>query len=333
MGNENEQSVYDEFEQDGDMNLLGGDFDEPAKEEPPVDNGDGVEQKDTVDGQDGVGSPKESTPDGQPSPPDNGQEPGTEEGKEQEPQRDPVIPRARFDEVNKRLQDERRNNEALEARVRELEGRDQQAQQPQPQDETVNKHEEEVDIADLERQWQEAILDDEGDRALELRMQINAEIRRQAREEALDTYGEQETARQRKSSAEQAQKLLDQTANEIAGAYPELNMAAATGNQEKVDEVVDWRNFLITSKGMAPHEALREAAKRVLGEPRVVDKDKFIDPRTNDAVQRGLKDSDNQPPTNQDGLGVRATGVGYPVPDDQDAWDKTPDKEREKLLQ
>jgi hypothetical protein len=240
--------------------------------------------------------------------------------------------------VNHNLRNERERNDALEARIRELEGRSQQEEQGQQNGDANNdsKKPEPIDLTEKEREYAEALVDDDYETAAKIRTEINAEIRRQATEDAVQQYGQQQAREREQAEADKQQDLLNQAADDVANTYPELNMAAETGDQAKVDEVVQWRNFLITSENMPAHEALRVAAKRVLGDPAKENgggQQQQENKRQGNAINRGLKDSESQPPTNQDGIGARAAGFESPAPEDQEEWERTPQKEREKHLQ
>ena len=129
------------------------------------------------------------------------------------------------------------------------------------------KMSETVDVAQLERDWHEAVMDDNTDKAVAIRSQINAEIKRQALEEASASYAAQKAADDQRREQMSVQQLLDQAAADVAKQYPELDLSADTGDKAKVAEVVEYRDFLISSKGVAPHEALQQAAKRIMGAP------------------------------------------------------------------
>lgn len=125
-----------------------------------------------------------------------------------------------------------------------------------------------VDIAQLEREWYEAMLDDNTDKMVEIRGEINSEIARKTREEITGELRAEQSAKEQQATAITAQQLLDKAAAETVKQYPELDTSDGAGDAEKVAEIVEYRDFLIESKGIAPHEALRKAAKRIMGEPK-----------------------------------------------------------------
>lgn len=139
-------------------------------------------------------------------------------------------------------------------------GKDDKQGAPEPKPELVNVHQ-------LEREWHEAILDDDPENAVAIRAKINAEIARQVREETTREFEAKLTAKEQEAENIKAQSLLDAAADEVAKAYPALDLGSDNGDKDKVAEVVEYRDFLIQSKGMPAHEALTLAAKRIMGEP------------------------------------------------------------------
>lgn len=125
-----------------------------------------------------------------------------------------------------------------------------------------------VDLEDLEQQYQEALDEADSAKALQLRGQINAELKRIAKAEAVSEFEALQSERQRAAEAKSAQQLLDDAAVDIAKQYPELDMAGEAADKEKIAEVVEYRDFLISSKGIPAHEALKKSALRVMGEPK-----------------------------------------------------------------
>lgn len=327
-------AILSDFESDADMALLGGDFDKGVDSAEVQNTESGGEEtaasQQDADGDQGKATTIDGAESGKGSDGDDSGAAGTPEDHEAAP-----IPRARFNEVNSKLKEEREARERLEARILELEQAATATQQPatghrqDTQDHAVQQGGSDKVILDLERQYQEAIFEADDDKALEIRAQINAEVRRLAKEEALQAFEAKEQEKSKRAEADQAQALLQEAADELVKTYPILNT-----DQDKVAEVVEWRDFLISTKRIAPHEALKQAAVRVCGAPdaTTAKSESKVDQRTADAVQRGLADSRRQPPTGEDGIGVRATGVGAKTPESQSEYERLPQKEREKLL-
>lgn len=299
--------------------LLGGDFDDEQNL--------GDADKETKSAEDAIveESAKDNQAEDAGADADSNGNEKQESRENQKQERSPVIPRARFDEVNKSLKAEREAREALEARLEALENH------PQKTDEKTSH----PDVAELERQWHEALEEADTDKALEIRGLINAELKRQAREDALNDFEAKQAEKQRRDAAETAQSLLNDAAVEVAKAYPVLDVNSELSDESVIAEVVEYRDFLISVKGKPAHEALRIAAEKVVGKqpPLAPKEDPKKDTRQEKAVERGMKDSQRQPPTNEAGLGVRATGMSVALPDNQDDYDKIPDKERQRLLQ
>ena len=125
------------------------------------------------------------------------------------------------------------------------------------------------DITQLEREWHEAMLDDDTDKMVEIRGKINGEIARQTRAEITGEIRAEQAAREQQAQAITAQQLLDQAAAETVKQYPELDASNGEGDSAKIAEIVEYRDFLIASKGIPAHEALQVAAKRVMGDSKV----------------------------------------------------------------
>ena len=151
---------------------------------------------------------------------------------------------------------------------REIEAMNASNGQPSPQAKQEPDPAVQVDIVQLEREWHEAMLDDNADKAIEIRGKINGEIARRTREEITVELRAEQSAKDQQVATATAQQLLDKAAAETVKQYPELDTSDGAGDAEKVAEIVEYRDFLIASKGMPPHEALQKAAKRIMGEPK-----------------------------------------------------------------
>lgn len=112
-----------------------------------------------------------------------------------------------------------------------------------------------TDVDALERAAIDAMMEGDSDKALQLRSQINAELRRQAEETARVSITHELTARE-------TQRLFDSAVEKAVTAYPFLDSTSADGNPEAIKEVVEWRDFNI-AKGMSPADALLAAVNRV----------------------------------------------------------------------
>lgn len=229
--------------------------------------------------------------------------------------RDPVIPRARFDEVNAKLHAERQEREALQAELDRL----RQAQQA-----PVSAN---ASVADLEQQYFDAMMEGEKDKAVEIRARINADI--EARAEARAA----ERATQAITEREQASALNAVVASSIK-AYPFLDTNSDQVNQQAVSDVVEWRDFYM-AKGESAASALSRAVDRVApgyvieqapAKPVVTDK------RQQAALANGAKAANSQPPRVDAGVGNRAIPSGDSIIGDQAKWEKASDEERMRYL-
>lgn len=240
-------------------------------------------------------------------------EPDKEQKKEPEHERErsQQIPRERFDEVNAKLKAERETREVLEA---ELAAFRQPRQEELPQD-----------LVELERQAMAALVEGDGRKSLSIRAEINAALLRQA----------EERVEQRLNLRDQEQAIARQEAlfrNAVAKtlqSYPMLD--SASGNQEAIDEVVEWRDFYI-NKGMPWHQALHKAAERVMpsygaAEPGGTEPDT----RRESAIRRNAAAANAQPAAPEAGVGTRSVPMRK-APEKQEDWEKLPAAERERML-
>ena len=235
------------------------------------------------------------------------------EAREVEPeQRSPTIPRARFDEVNAKLHQEREEKAALQA---ELEKIRQQTKADNPSG---------VDIDSLEDQYHDAIYDGDKDKAKALRSQINAELEARAERRAADRAVAEISNRE-------ANSRLLAVVGEVVKTYPFLDSAGPNANPDAIAEVVEWRDFYM-SKGMAAHEAVAKAAAKVApGYINGQSEPEKPDVRKQAALERNAKDAAAQPPANVTGIGNRATPI-KPKIDTVKDWESLSAKEREEIL-
>lgn len=174
----------------------------------------------------------------------------------------------------------------------------------------------------------EAFFAGDKDRALEIRREINAEIRRQAEEAA--TRRAADLVR-----AERTRNDLHSVATQAVAAYPFLN--DNNGDNAAMREVLEWREFY-ESKGEPPAHALAKAVSKVAPQfaTRQQQKaDQVPEPKKDErkaaAIARNTADGKAQPPAMDAGVGNRAAP---PLPEvsSQEDWEKLPESERERLL-
>ena len=226
--------------------------------------------------------------------------------------RDPVIPRARFDEVNAKLHAAREEAEQLRAAL-------EAKASPEPASA--------VDVDALEDQYFEAILDGDKDKAKGLRSKINAEIYNKAEAASTAAVSASLSQREAKTSFE---KAVAQTVTD----FPFLDSNSPESSPEAIAEVVEWRDFYI-AKGDSPASALQKAAQKVAPlyataspdtQPQVTDK------RKQAAVANAAKANAAQPPRVDAGVGNRSIPAGDSIVGNQDKWEKASEAERMRFL-
>lgn len=308
--------LISEFEEPADMSLLSGEDDAETDEDKGQIPDGGEPEVDTGKADDtGIDTGDTGTDTG-----------ATDATGEEKPARSPQIPRERFDEVNTKYKDEKAARERLEAELAAL--RKGNVDVEPEADNGEKQPDGKVNIIDLEREYYNATMDGEEDRAIEIRAQINAELVKQAKAEVSQEIEEKQTAKERKAAEKAALDALEATAESVMERWPVLDIKNG-GDKATVDKVVKWRDFLIMTEGLPMHEALEQAAENVLGASDIQPNRK-TDARREAAVKRNLAESGQQPPASTGGIGNRATGVV--IPEGQDAWEKTPAKDRERLL-
>jgi len=228
--------------------------------------------------------------------------------------RSPVIPRARFDEVNAKLHAEREQVEALRAQL----AAQQQSQQP----EAVGQ----VDVVALEKEYFAAMMAGEEDKAIEIRGQINNELFSRAEASAADRVTKQLGEREAKSS-------LDSVVAQAVSTYSFLDVNSADSNTEAIAEVVELRDFYMF-KGDPLHVALSKAVAKV-GPTYSAQSNSVAaaptDTRKAAALARNALDAMAQPPAQVAGVGNRAAPP-QPKIETQKDWEKLTDAERDSLL-
>lgn len=203
-----------------------------------------------------------------------------------------MIPKARFDEVNDTAKELRRQNELL---MQALAGQGKLPAAPAPAPAAA----EPVDVDKLEADYVTALLDGNTEDALKLRRTINAELRRQAADEAVEVQTKQSEA-----------QAFAAEVRSIYADYPELNNKGDKADAAAIAEVVEWRDFLVDRKGLPYHTALRQAADRVAAargwDKADGDEPKPTNTRTEEQRRRNAQANLDQPPVMDGGVGNRA---------------------------
>lgn len=236
-----------------------------------------------------------------------------------QPERAPVIPRARFDEVNAKLHAEREEKEALRAQLEAL------RQAPDKVDEQA------VSINDLERQYLTAVMSGEEDSAIAIRAKINAELQTQAETRATEKMMAQMSAKEEaKAKAADDAKVASVVEQSLA-AYQFLDPSSPDANQEAINDVVGWREAYV-SQGFGFSDALQKAVAKVAPMyAAVTAKDIPVDTRKQTALSRNASAANAQPPGSVAGVGNRSVPQ-TPKVETQKDWEKLSASEREAIL-
>lgn len=240
-----------------------------------------------------------------------------EEKPEPKQDREQVIPRARFDELNAKLHQERQEKEELRVQL-------EAAQKP------VAKTVGNVDIAALENEFYEAMMSGEQEKAVAIRSQINEEIF--ARAEASSTEKVS-----RKLSEREAKAELEKVAADVMNEFPFLDVNGPQANADAIAEVVEWRDFYV-SRGDSLASALSKAVNKVApsfatvaatpGQQTPAPK---VDPRKQAAINRNITDAAAQAPAPVAGIGNRTTPPAPKIETQKD-WESLSVAEREAIL-
>lgn len=238
------------------------------------------------------------------------QEPDEEE--QAQPKRDPVIPRARFDEVNAKLHAAREEAEQLRAALAAK-----QEQAPAG-----------VDVDDLEDQYYDAIMSGDKDEAKKIRAQINSDL--YARAEATSAAV---VSRQLAEHAAEAQ--FHQVVNQAVTVYPFLDSGSKYANKAAIDDVLSWRG-MYEAQGHSKANALAMAVNKVgpyYHLPAPAEEEPPVDTRKKRALRLAAETAVLQPPRVDDGVGTRAIPASREILGNQDKWDRASESERMRFLQ
>lgn len=229
------------------------------------------------------------------------------------PKRDPVIPRARFDEVNAKLHAAREEAEQLRAALAAK-----QEQAPAS-----------VDVDDLEDQYYEAIMAGDKEEAKKIRSQINSDL--YARAEATSTAV---VSRQLAEQAAEAQ--FQQVVKQAVTVYPFLDSASKSMNEAAIAEVLSWRG-MYEAQGHSKANALAMAVNKVgpyYHRPAQEQAEEApVDTRKQKAMRLAAETAVLQPPRVDDGVGTRAIPVSKEILGNQDKWERASESERMRFLQ
>lgn len=247
-----------------------------------------------------------------------------------EPEREHVIPRARFDEVNAKY---RANQEEVERLRAELNAAKTAAVPEVP---VATYAEVAAELAELARQEYDAMVEGDKDKAVELRLK-SEEIRDARAKQAAFALLQQE---QEKAAQVEAQKAMaadvSATVAQALEAYPFLDSNSPDANQEAIAEVVEWRDFYI-SKGESPAIALARATNKIAphyataAPAAQVPAPSKTDTRKQEAMTRNAAESKQQAPAQVAGVGNRINPPVMKV-ETQAQWEKLSKEDRAALL-
>lgn len=227
------------------------------------------------------------------------------------------VPQSRFNEVNARRKAAEQEAERLQAendalKAERAAGSDKPAKQEQTQ---AGKAQEapDFDVDAKEQAYMDALMEGDTDAAKQIRREINTHFMEQASSHARQSARAELEERQKAQEQAHAGKLLADTANAVVSDFPFLDDPA----HSEVLEMIEVRRDALIAKGVAGHDALRQAADFIA--PRFAPEgftpaksSEKTAPKTDlrqaAAVERGAKASIAQPPVPAAGMGNRATG-------------------------
>lgn len=215
-----------------------------------------------------------------------------------------TIPHARFNEVNEARKEaqrlaelERQRADALETELRTLRA-------GKPAATTEAPAAPEFDEVAKEREYADALMEGDLDKAGKVRSEINRELRRQAAQDAIEQQRATEDAKQLSAVAKQAE-----------ADYPYLSTPEG---QDVLDMILLSRDQR-ARKGIPMHQALADAVAAIA--PKFAPADDAppsrelqtpapaTDTRTTQAIARGRAAAEAQPPAVQAGIGNRASAA------------------------
>lgn len=220
-----------------------------------------------------------------------------------------MIPHARFNEVNAARKAAQERADALERELAAL--RQQQSSAAPAPAPAAAPAAPEFNEAEREKDYANALMDGDVDKAAQIRAEINRHLRNQA---ALDAREQQRREAQQQREAVEAEELSAASAKAIQD-FPYLN---TPDGEEALELIVAARNRRV-AQGMPIAQALTEAVAAIAPKfapagaatpsRELPGNNPKQDTRTTQAIQRGAQATIAQPPAIQAGVGNRATAV------------------------
>jgi len=234
------------------------------------------------------------------------------------------VPHARFHEVNEKAKLLAAENEELKRKL---------GSQAGGGDEPGAQADEQVfDFVAREKEYADALIDGDNERAAKIRSEIRAAERAELQEQMRHDL-EQESAQR------EVVRLFQSETQKVLTDYPQLNDAG--GDADAITDVVDLRDVYI-SRGDPAHVALRKAADKVAlqnGWTKLKADEESEAQRTarqarqQEARQRAADASMRQPPQMRGGAGDRGKGEKLDLDNiSQEQYEQLPQSERDQLL-
>ncbi len=266
---------------------------------------------------------------------DDGEQDGVEqdEGEEAEPEeekpatkRDPVIPRARFDEIHSQWKAEQERAARLEAELHAL-------RQPKQEE----KHPDAVDLRELKQRLFDSRLDPDADQDEidKIEDQIEAERDRRAEARAEARIAERERIREAEAAqmaARQQEAEAQTEATKLVEKYPWLDSVSGNGDPEAIAEVIALRDVYFRNGQSLSAALVKSAGVIAKARGEASQPINTRDERRNLALVEAARSAAAQPTRGDAGVGNRAMPADKSILDDQDAYEKADEKERMRLL-
>ena len=211
------------------------------------------------------------------------------------------IPKARFNEVNEARKEAEARAEALQRELDAYKMQQQPGNAPAPAPTPAAPAAPEFDVDAAEQKYIELLMEGETAEATKLRSQINRHVAAEAAQQAI--------AIQKEAAA---RVDLQTVADKAVETWPYLNTPEGA---DALDLIKASRDANI-ARGMAPAKALQLAVDKIapkfapaedLTPPKVDGAKTPVDTRTTNAIARGTRAAEAQPPVVQAGIGNRAT--------------------------
>lgn len=242
------------------------------------------------------------------------------------------IPKSRFDEA---VGKEREAREAAERRAAALEQQMQQAQAQRQMSADVEAME--TKVAEMEKQYNQLLLDGEADKASDVMRQIRH------MERAIATAEVENRTSQRTAQILESERM-ELAIAQLEAAHPILNPESESFDESLVNFVLAEQRRLMQTEGLAPSKAIAKAATTIVERygPKAAPVEeqkglsKAAEDRKAEAVKRNIEVSKAQPASMKEtGMDTDKAGLTSSLPDvskmTKDEYDALPDSMKAKL--